>query len=118
MGTASVGTDSEPPDDSRTLRNQFNFSDRAAQTAVQPPRDRGTTTEPPPTASTAGSCSMWQVGDRLLDLEHCIFEELQIPALCGKLTSASASKSVGVKGCCLMAMACSMGQAGRCFCKG
>ncbi|KAK9862806.1 hypothetical protein WJX84_010841 [Apatococcus fuscideae] len=67
VGTASVGTDSEPPDDSRTLRNQFNFSDRAAQTAVQPPRDRGTATEPPPTASTTGSCSMWQIYDAYIE---------------------------------------------------
>jgi hypothetical protein len=42
-----------PPTAGR-LRNQFNFSERAAQSAVHPPRDRGTNTEPPPTAQTSG----------------------------------------------------------------
>jgi len=52
------GTDAaEGPDDSRQLRNQFNFSERAAQTLNYPMRDRETTTEPPPTASFSGTCS-------------------------------------------------------------
>ena len=36
------------------LHNQFNFSERAAQSAVHPPRERGTNTEPPLTAETSG----------------------------------------------------------------
>lgn len=51
------GTDMEPPDDSRQLRNQFNFSERAAQTFNNPLRERGTSTEPPPTANMSGNCS-------------------------------------------------------------
>lgn len=51
------GTDADGPDDSRQLRNQFNFSERAAQTLNYPMRDRETTTEPPPTASFSGTCS-------------------------------------------------------------
>lgn len=43
------------------LRNQFNFADRAAQTGHQPPRERSTMTEPPPTVSTSGSCSRWEI---------------------------------------------------------
>ena len=54
------GTDAEGPDDSRQLRNQFNFSERAAQTFNYPMVDRGTTTEPPPTASMAGTCNQVQ----------------------------------------------------------
>ncbi len=46
--------DVEPPDDSRQLRNQFNFSERAAQTLNYPLRDRETFTEPPPTATVSG----------------------------------------------------------------
>ncbi|DBB04306.1 TPA: Dynein, 78 kDa intermediate chain, flagellar outer arm [Trebouxia sp. C0004] len=58
------GTDAaEGPDDSRQLRNQFNFSERAAQTLNYPMRDRETTTEPPPTASFSGTCSQWEIYD-------------------------------------------------------
>lgn len=48
-------------DDGARLRNSFNFADRAAQTAHAAPRERGTMTEPPPTATTAGSCSRWEI---------------------------------------------------------
>ncbi len=56
------GTDADGPDDSRQLRNQFNFSERAAQTFNYPMVDRGTTTEPPPTASMAGTCNQVNAG--------------------------------------------------------
>ena len=46
--------DADAPDDSRQLRNQFNFSERAAQTYNFPMRDRATFTEPPPTATVSG----------------------------------------------------------------
>lgn len=48
------GEDGEGPDDSKQLRNQFNFSERAAQTTNFPLRDRDTHTEPPPTATVSG----------------------------------------------------------------
>lgn len=48
------GGESEPPDDSKQLRNQFNFSERAAQTVNFLPRERETFTEPPPTATVSG----------------------------------------------------------------
>lgn len=50
------GGDDDAPDDSRQLRNQFNFSERAAQTLNFPLRDRETFTEPPPTATVSGDC--------------------------------------------------------------
>jgi dynein intermediate chain 1 len=56
-----AGADVEPPDDSRQLRNQFNFSERAAQTFTYSLRDRATYTEPPPTATVSGkenSCAV------------------------------------------------------------
>lgn len=49
-----AGVEVEPPDDSRQLRNQFNFSERAAQTFIYPLRDRATYTDPPPTATVSG----------------------------------------------------------------
>lgn len=56
------GDEDDAPDDSRQLRNQFNFSERAAQTLNFPLRDRDTFTEPPPTATVSGSCTQWCVG--------------------------------------------------------
>jgi hypothetical protein len=53
----AAGLDVELPDDSRQLRNQFNFSERAAQTFSYPMRDRATFTEPAPTATIAGVCA-------------------------------------------------------------
>lgn len=50
-----AGNDAEGPDDSRQLRNQFNFSERAGQTINFPMRDAGTFTEPPPTATASGT---------------------------------------------------------------
>jgi len=47
----------EAPDDSRQLRNQFNFSERAAQTVNFPLKDRETFTEPPPTQTVQGTLS-------------------------------------------------------------
>lgn len=51
----AAGLDVELPDDSRQLRNQFNFSERAVQTFNYPMRDRATFTEPAPTATIAGT---------------------------------------------------------------
>ena len=49
------GAATKPPG---PLHNQFNFSERAAQSAVHPPRDRGTNTEPPPAEETSGESPM------------------------------------------------------------
>eukprot|EP00201_Polytomella_parva_P000559 CAMPEP_0175076480 /NCGR_PEP_ID=MMETSP0052_2-20121109/22753_1 /TAXON_ID=51329 ORGANISM="Polytomella parva, Strain SAG 63-3" /NCGR_SAMPLE_ID=MMETSP0052_2 /ASSEMBLY_ACC=CAM_ASM_000194 /LENGTH=591 /DNA_ID=CAMNT_0016345629 /DNA_START=118 /DNA_END=1893 /DNA_ORIENTATION=- len=65
------GVDVEPPDDSRQLRNQFNFSERAIQTVNYPLRDRDTFTEPPPTANMSGTCNQWGIYDEYIkDLER------------------------------------------------
>ncbi|KAF5835756.1 flagellar outer dynein arm intermediate chain 1 [Dunaliella salina] len=66
----------EAPDDSRQLRNQFNFSDRAAQTINYPLKDRETFTEPPPTRTIQGSCTQWGIYDEYIkDLERQRVEE-------------------------------------------
>ncbi|EFJ48219.1 hypothetical protein VOLCADRAFT_81277 [Volvox carteri f. nagariensis] len=68
--------DVEPPDDSRQLRNQFNFSERAAQTLNYPLRERETFTEPPPTATVSGVCMQWEIYDEYIkDLERQRLDE-------------------------------------------
>lgn len=67
----------EPPDDSRQLRNQFNFSERAAQTLNYPMRDRETFTEPPPTATISGACTQWEIYDEYIkDFERQRIDDL------------------------------------------
>ena len=53
------------------LHNQFNFSERAAQSAVHPPRDRVTNTEPPPTEETSGQPPMHCCGAAYCLLPVC-----------------------------------------------
>ena len=60
----------EGPDDSKQLRNQFNFSERAAQTTYHALRDRETYTEPPPKANVSGSCSQWEIYDEYNDEDY------------------------------------------------
>ena len=50
-------------DDSKELRNRFNFSERAAQTSALHPKDKGTITEPPPTVAIQGTCSQAAIYD-------------------------------------------------------
>ncbi|EIE20032.1 WD40 repeat-like protein [Coccomyxa subellipsoidea C-169] len=64
--TKDAGTEPEaasPSADPAHLRNQFNYSDRAAQTPVFTSRERGTMTEPPQSACAGGSCSDWAMRD-------------------------------------------------------
>jgi dynein intermediate chain 1 len=56
--SATIGEDDAA---AARLRNQFNFVDRAAQTGHCAPRERGSMTEPPPTASASGFCSRWEI---------------------------------------------------------
>lgn len=62
----TAGESSEPPDDSKQLRNSFNYSDRAAQTFNTGSKDRETMTEPPPTATREGACSLWEIYDEYI----------------------------------------------------
>jgi dynein intermediate chain 1 len=54
-GAAAGAGDAEGFDEAKHLHNQFNFSERAAQTLNYPLRERGTMTEPPPTATISGA---------------------------------------------------------------
>jgi dynein intermediate chain 1 len=50
----------EPP---ATGKNQFNFSERAAQTFYNGSQDRGVSTEPPPIMNLASTISQWEIFD-------------------------------------------------------
>lgn len=54
-------------DDSKELRNQFNFSERAAQTSSLQPKDKATITEPPPTLSVTGTCCQSVIYDAYVE---------------------------------------------------
>eukprot|EP00873_Tetraselmis_striata_P018776 jgi/Tetstr1/439040/TSEL_027532.t1 len=72
----SAGESSEPPDDSKQLRNSFNYSDRAAQTFNGGSKDRETMTEPPPTATRDGSCCQFEIYDEYVqDQARIKFED-------------------------------------------
>ncbi|KAI8819980.1 WD40-repeat-containing domain protein [Fimicolochytrium jonesii] len=49
------------------LRNQFNFSERAAQTINNPYRDRSTNTEPPPQRTFSDTVTQWSIFDAYME---------------------------------------------------
>lgn len=51
----------------KTLKNQFNFTERACVTFTNPLRNREILTEPPPTAEMAGAVTQWDIFDTYLD---------------------------------------------------
>jgi len=48
-------------------KNQFNYSERAAQTFNNPMRTRGIATEPPPVCSFAATISQWEIYDAYME---------------------------------------------------
>jgi dynein intermediate chain 1 len=68
----AVTEDFDPPEDENEkpvknpLRNQFNFSERAAQTKNPVLRDRGWTTEPPPTTGFTATVTQWDIFDQYI----------------------------------------------------
>lgn len=50
-------------DDSKMLRNQFNYSERAAQTVNNPLRNRECSTEPPPTLTFSETTTQYAIFD-------------------------------------------------------
>ncbi|XRA97247.1 flagellar outer dynein arm intermediate chain 1 [Pycnococcus provasolii] len=59
--------DGEEGDDSKQLRNQFNFSERAASTSNNPLRDRATMTDPPPTVLFSANANQWEIYDAYME---------------------------------------------------
>jgi len=66
---ANAGEDADAPvgDDSKQLRNQFNFADRASQTVNNPMRDRESETEPPATSAFSESATQWAIYDAYME---------------------------------------------------
>jgi len=58
------------PQKKESLRNQFNFSERASQTFNNPYRERGTATEPPPRSNFSATANQWEIYD-------AYFEDIQ-----------------------------------------
>lgn len=52
------------------LRNQFNYSERAAQTVNNPYRERSTNTEPPPQRPFSHTVNQWSIYDDYLEDAH------------------------------------------------
>ncbi|BDA47428.1 Dynein intermediate chain 1, axonemal [Coccomyxa sp. Obi] len=95
--TREGGTELEaasPAADPTHLRNQFNYSDRAAQTPVYPPRERGTMTEPPPRAIAGGHCSDWAIHDAYvadLERQRCAEEQAKAKSSAARKGAASST---------------------------
>jgi dynein intermediate chain 1 len=68
----AVDEEFDPPEDQseepkkNPLRNQFNFSERAAQTKNPVLRDRSWTTEPPPTTGFTATVTQWEIYDQYM----------------------------------------------------
>ncbi|CAE7350302.1 unnamed protein product [Symbiodinium necroappetens] len=72
----AIDEDFDPPENEKEipkknpLRNQFNFSERAAQTKNHLLRDRSWTTQPPPTTRNYGTVTQWEIFDQYMaDIE-------------------------------------------------
>ena len=53
--------------ESKKLRNQFNYSERACQTFNQPLRERSTITEPPPSLTINCQVNQWEIFDAYVE---------------------------------------------------
>merc|ERR1711871_866419 len=62
---AGGDADAVVPQDSG--KNQFNYSERAAQTFNNPLRNRGIETQPPPVCSFAATISQWEIYDAYME---------------------------------------------------
>merc|ERR1712136_9936 len=69
-GTTTPAPPAAAPQKKESLRNQFNFSERASQTFNNPYRERGTATEPPPRSNFSATANQWEIYD-------AYFEDIQ-----------------------------------------
>ena len=60
---AKSAAEGEEVDDSKQLRNQFNYNDSSIQTQNNATRDRETSTEPPPTSTYSEQVTQWTIYD-------------------------------------------------------
>lgn len=80
--TAEAGDDFDlGVDVQETGKNQFNFSERAAQTFNNALRKRGVATSPPPVATYSALVSQWDIYDSYMtDYQHRVAEEKMLSA--------------------------------------
>ena len=90
--SASAGNDADGGEDEKDvakvpLRNQFNFSERAAQTVNNPFRERSSNTEPPPQRTYSYTVNQWSIFDSynedILQKEKAAKEKAKAPAATG-----------------------------------
>ena len=73
---AEAGDDDIEVEGLKPGKNQFNFSERAAQTFNNPLRNRGVATEPPPVVQFAATVTQWEIYDAyMLDFKKQLQEE-------------------------------------------
>lgn len=58
-----AGEEPEQDTGNENGKNQFNYSERAAQTFNNPMRERGVVTEPPPMLSFKNTVAQWEIYD-------------------------------------------------------
>lgn len=58
-----AGEELDPDAAPESTKNQFNYSERAAQTFNNPMRERGVVTEPPPMLSFKNTVAQWEIYD-------------------------------------------------------
>lgn len=87
VGCGPAVPEGEGTVDSKALRNQFNFSERAAQTQNNPNRDRDTSTEPPPTAAFNASCTQWEIYDAYMEDQTRQHVQKELARLKGKVAN-------------------------------
>ena len=81
-----------------TKKNQFDYSDRAAQTFNKTLRDQGFFTEPPPTVTFTGGFTQWKLYDMYMDnYEKKKEMEAREKATKSKKKNANASASIITK---------------------
>jgi dynein intermediate chain 1 len=61
------GGGGEGAGETKKLRNQFNYSERASQTFNHPLRERPTITEPPPSVGFNGQVNQWEIFDSYVE---------------------------------------------------
>ena len=63
----AAGANADDSEDAKQLRNQFNYSERAAQTVNNPLRHRECFTEPPPTMPFSATTTQYEIYDWYMD---------------------------------------------------
>lgn len=65
LNDQAIEAGEEPDQDAgnESGKNQFNYSERAAQTFNNPMRERGVVTEPPPMLSFRNTVAQWEIYD-------------------------------------------------------